>query len=239
MRQVIIFLFAAITLVSCEDIEENNYQNDTGVNKKGVFCSSDSHCLPGYSCLHCSYTVAGETCGCKGSLCGKCMPIAGCIKDEDCGIGGFCHLPAGCKSSPAKLGKCKPKPVLCNLMYSPVCGCDGKFYGNTCASHLLGVTVDFIGFCKYKSMQCKDVNNALDKIINNAKKCDKQNECSYKTNRGRLCICQTYVVKERLDFKEKEDLSIQLGILNCPACSSCKTPISGKCNAQGYCEDMF
>lgn len=243
MRNIAIVPVILMAVVSC-GVREQDYRDGGGTGDgsgsgDGVFCSSDADCKAGNTCMFCGYTVAGENCGCKGNQCGKCMPKAGCLADKDCGAGGFCLLPAGCKTSPKQLGQCKPRPALCNAAYSPVCGCDGKDYGNECVAHMSGATVNVVGLCKYRGKQCKDINAYLDNVIDDAKKCGPSDKCTLLVSRSIYCSCSTYVVEDNLDTREFYDLSIQLMMLDCKTCPACKTPTSAKCGPSGKCEDQF
>ncbi len=65
-----------------------------------------------------------------------------CADDEFCDFGDS----TGCDFADGG-GVCELRPTACDLLYAPVCGCDGVTYSNECAAHVAGVDSQGPGDC--------------------------------------------------------------------------------------------
>jgi hypothetical protein len=64
-----------------------------------------------------------------------------------CDAGLYCQLDSGGCGNAIAEGKCVRAPKICPMVYSPVCACGGKTYGNECELHRAGAQKAHNGRC--------------------------------------------------------------------------------------------
>jgi hypothetical protein len=82
-----------------------------------------------------------------------CAPLpvtrpCGARLGDTCDEGEYCHFAAElqCGAFDAN-GVCRPTPTVCTREYRPVCGCDGREYGNPCQANQHNTSVAYEGSC--------------------------------------------------------------------------------------------
>ena len=78
---------------------------------------------------------------------GECEPKCGGIIGAPCEDGGLCELPPGQCSTADLQGHCVERPEACIQIFDPVCGCDGRTYGNDCERRAAGAQLAHYGPC--------------------------------------------------------------------------------------------
>ena len=96
----------------------------------------------------CEAAVARVSVASRGECGAGAGEICGGFIGQQCAADEYCDYPpsAFCGRADAS-GTCKPRPDACIEVEMPVCGCDGKTYGNACKATMAGVSVESNAAC--------------------------------------------------------------------------------------------
>jgi hypothetical protein len=128
------------------------YQNECQAHQSGVSVASwgacEASCRSDDECPQ-PFCLPGGPCPFYECIDGECVdtssPSCGGALGASCGPGEFCRVDACSLADNA--GTCVTRPAACAGIYEPVCGCDGRTYGNRCSADLAGVSVRSEGAC--------------------------------------------------------------------------------------------
>ncbi|MDA8142080.1 MAG: Kazal-type serine protease inhibitor [Desulfobacteraceae bacterium] len=151
-----------------------------------------------------------------------------CIDNTDCALsttGGktYCKKKDGqCEA----IGQCEAKPDVCPQVVDPICGCDGRTYGNACMAAGYGVNVAHKGDCEAgpRDESCDDGTAPLcDRVI---PACSDYEILAYQNNCYRCVNPATCLPWGQANCKVDGDCPqghacVPCGTSSCPFCEDC------------------
>jgi hypothetical protein len=165
-----------------------------------------------------------------------------CRSNSECPATHFCAL-GGCRPP----GVCQARPVSCDDVYAPVCGCDGRTYPSSCNALAIGVSVAREGHCDVKH-QCEELSRTYRELLQLAKACTPDTDELQCTQRVESIIgctgCPTYVEStgapaQLAHLRQQWNAVRCFEPLPCLADIGCRRLNGAVCTTQGICEDRF
>jgi hypothetical protein len=193
-------------------------------------------------CNSCAAAAAGVGVSADGAACKADVP---CSANADCsGKAQYCSFDAADQCGKISKGVCRPTPTACSKELAPVCGCDGKDYGNACIAAAAGVSVAAEGTCA-KGKSCTTNGECSDKeLCQRGDGCAVPGECVAKPllctkELAPVCGCDG-VVYDNACFAQQAGASVDTRSDKANACSLTAATCGGKtgkiCAANQFCD---
>jgi hypothetical protein len=118
----------------------------------GVVYPEGSSVPSGDTCNTCACNDGSVVCTLK--LCPE-PAICGGLTGATCPADQYCAYEGDNCGAADQTALCKPRPDVCADIYEPVCGCDGRTYGNACEAAATGVGYAYEGPCETAGQSCE------------------------------------------------------------------------------------